>query len=149
MSDTRRVTSVLTRRQLIRRGGVVAGALWLGTTATASATTSTALTPARRATFAALAETVFTGPSYRLSAAAAEPATADFATAYATWPTADRKRADLVLDQLARLDRKGREQALRPPGQERRELELAERALALVAITTRAEDGADIPVVTF
>ena len=121
----------------------------LGTSATATATTSTALTPGRRAAFAALAETVFTGPSYRLDAAAAQAATADFATAYATWPAADRKRADHVLDQLARLDRKGRERALTPPGQERRALELAEQALALVALTTGASDGAEIPVVTY
>jgi hypothetical protein len=148
MSDTALVTSVLTRRQLIRRGGAVAGAVWLGTSATATATTSTGLTPARRAAFAALAETVFTGPAYRLPASAAAPATADFATAYAAWPAADRHRADQVLDQIARLDRRGRQRAVSPPGIERRETELAERALALVAVTTAAGDGAGIPVVT-
>lgn len=150
------MTRGTTRRELLRQSGLAAGALALGSLAGSSAaraatttTTTTALDPARRATFAALAETVLTGPTMRLDASAAQPATAEFATAYATWPTPDRKRADQVLDQLARLDRKGREAALRPHGIERRALELAEGALALVAVVTAPSDGLDQPVVTF
>ena len=133
----------------------MAGAVALGSLAGSSAaraatttTTSAALDPARRATFASLAETVLTGPSLRLDAAAAQPATAEFATAYATWPAQDRRRADQILDRLARLDAKGRERALRPPGLERRETELAEQALALVAFVTAPSDGVVHQVVT-
>lgn len=132
------------------------GALALGSLAGSSpapaattTTASTTLAPARRATYAALAETVLTGPAMRLEPSAAAPATADFAAAYATWPAQDRKRADQILDHLAKLDRKGRERAVDPPGLARRELELAEQALALVAIATVPSDGADHRVVTF
>ena len=146
----------LTRRQLLRRGAYAAGALTVGSIAgsasAAAAQTQTAaiaLAPSRRAAFAALAETVLTGPSLRLDASAAQPATADFAAAYATWPAHDRRRADQVLDRLAKLDRRGRERAVRPPGLERRETELAEQALALVAVATAPSDGLDAPVVTY
>jgi hypothetical protein len=133
----------------------MAGAMALGSLAGSSAahaatttTASTALDPGRRATFAALAETVLTGPSLRLDAAAAQPAAAEFATAYATWPAHDRRRADQVLDRLARLDARDRERALRPPGLERRETELAEQALSLVALVTAPSDDAAHQVVT-
>ena len=155
MSDASRVTRVLSRRDLLRQGGLLAGAFALGSltgTSNAGAATTTvptALDPSRRATFAALAETVLTGPSLRLPAAAAVPATADFAIAYATWPAQDRARADRVLDRLARLDRAGRERAVSPPGIDRRDTEVAEQALALVAVATAPSDDLDRPVVSF
>jgi hypothetical protein len=139
----------------MRRGGLAAGVLALGSVAGSSAaraattqTATTTLDPARRATYARLAETVLTGPSMRLGASAAGPATAEFGTIYALWPAQDRKRADQLLDRLARLDAKGREKALKPPGLARQETELAEQALALVALVTGASDDVVHPVVT-
>ena len=129
---------------------MAAGALALGNIAgvsTAGAQTATApvaLDAGRRATYASLAETVLSGPSYRLGAAATEAAVADFGRAYVTWPADARRRADRTLDALgrgyARSERKAREDVLRPPGLERRRLALAEEALALVAVVTAAHD---------
>ncbi len=129
---------------------MAAGALALGSFAGASSagaqttTAAVALDAGRRATYASLADTVLSGPSYRLDASAAQTALADFQTAYATWPAASRKRADRVLDALgrdyAKQARKDREDVLRPKGLGRRELQLAEDALALVAVATVAHD---------
>lgn len=150
MSDPYGVDRGTTRRELLRRTGMVAGGLALGNIAgvsTAGAQTATApvaLDAGRRATYASLADTVLTGPSYRLSGAAVDAAVADFQIAYVTWPAEARRRADRTLDALgrgyARSDRKTREDVLRPRGLERRELTLAEEALALVAVVTAAAD---------
>ena len=122
----------------------MAGALTLGSwtrLSSAGAATSTvaaALTPEQRATFAALADTVLGGPSMRLDPAAADQAVRDFEAAYVLWPTPDRRRAEATLDALARdmraSERRNREDTLRPPGEDRRRADLAERGLALVAV---------------
>jgi hypothetical protein len=109
-----------------------------------TATAPVAFDAARRATYASLAETVLSGPSYRLGSAAADAATADFERAYLTWPADARRRADRTLDALgrdyAKRAREDRERTLRPAGLERKELALAEEALALVAVVTAAQD---------
>jgi len=129
---------------------MAAGVLALGNFAgvsTAGARTATApvvLDAGRRSTYASLAETVLGGPSFRLGDAAVQAATSDFTTAYVTWPAAARRRADRTLDALgrdyAKRSRSDREATLRPPGLERRSLELAEEALALVAVVTATAD---------
>lgn len=134
-----------TRRELLRRTGLTAGALTLGSwttltsTGAATPTTRVALTPERCATYAALLDTVLQGPSMRLGGQAAEQAVGAFEATYVLWPADARRRADATLDALARdmrrSDRHDREGALAPAGIERQELELAERGLALVAVT--------------
>jgi hypothetical protein len=129
---------------------MAAGALALGSFAgvsSAGAQTATApvvLDAGRRATYASLADTVLSGPSYRLGAAAGDAATADFEKAYRTWSAEARGRADRTLDALgrdyAKRSRKDREATLKPTGLERRQLALAEEALALVAVVTAADD---------
>jgi hypothetical protein len=168
------------RREFLVRGGALTGLLTMGgagpaaaqkapTPAAAGAPTAAeaaGLTAARRETYRALAEAVVTEPGMRLSPEAADAAAAQFAAAYQTWTSDAQRRAEDVLDALARssgrsfadLDARGRSEHLRacarpssdqPIGAERRRLDLAEQALALAAVAIGPSGGElDRPMVT-
>jgi hypothetical protein len=125
----------------------------------ASATAAAALTPQRRQTYRALADTVLAEPGLRLDPAAADATASEFAARYATWPVDAQRRADAVLDALeqstgrsafAKLDRGSRTAHLRacgrptdddPVGDERRRLDLAQGAMSLAAVTIGPAGG--------
>ncbi len=146
-----------TRRELLHRGGLLAGALVVGSWSTAPigaarpGGASVALAGERRSTYAALAATVLTGPGMRLPEAAAEQAVADFEAVYAAWPDAERRHADVLLDALARdarmKTRPGRVEVLRG-SRSPRDGELAYRAQALVrvALSNGGDDHAEVTV---
>jgi hypothetical protein len=142
--------SLTTRRELLRRGGAVVAGFAVGSQAgtafgrgAGTATSPAALGSSHRRAFTDLADTVLRGPSLRLPANAVEAAVADFEAAYVSWPAADRRRADAVLDALgstlASRGRGAREAALRPGGGEASE-RLARDAMALVSVATRPAD---------
>lgn len=105
---------VSTRREILRRGGVLAGALLLGAAPGATAIGGTrargtrgapgrsGLDDARRGAFAALAAVALTDPALRLDPAAAGELTGSFAAEYETWPDERRRAAEGVLDGLSR-----------------------------------------------
>jgi hypothetical protein len=146
-----------TRRELLQRGGLLAGAIAVGSwsaaapagTATA-AVASVALSDERRHSYSALAEAVVTGPTMRLPASAAEQVVVDFESAYITWPVAERRHANTVLDALARdarmQNRSQRAAMLR--GSNPRDAELAYRACGLVAVALSSglDDHAEVSV---
>jgi hypothetical protein len=175
------------RREFLARGGALAGVLTIGgvgpaatqaaspppapgATPTGAAPTGAAgavgLTPARRETYRALAETVVTEPGMRLAPATADVAAAHFAAAYATWTPDAQRRAERVLDSLerssgrpfAKLDARGRAEHWRacakptddePVGPERQRLDLAEQAMSLAAVAIGPSGGElDRPMVT-
>lgn len=157
MSDTSPMGDDTTRRQFLHRGavlsaGLTVGAVW-GSSATAAAAsspaTAAALATGRRETYAALADTVLRGPSFRLPPGAADSAVADFETAYLAWPAQERRRADATLDALGRefrgRDRGRREHVLRGTARSDR---LAAEALALLAVAIGDPDAAAQTVVT-
>jgi hypothetical protein len=145
------------------RGGAAAGMLAAGGTAallpTRGHADATALTAARRRTYAALMETVVTQPTLRLDPAVAPAAAEQFAVAYAAWPADRRRDADAVLDALEQapaggpfsaLDPAGRGSELRarahateanPAAAEGQRLELGRRALDLAAVVLGPPDS--------
>ncbi|MEA2380578.1 MAG: hypothetical protein QOH72_549 [Solirubrobacteraceae bacterium] len=160
------------RREFLARGGALAGVAVMTVpgvaraakpaTGTAAATTAAvaaaALTPARRATYGALVDTVLAEPGLRLDPAAADAAASEFAAHYATWPPDAQRRADDVLDALdtstgrsfAQLGRPARTAHLRtcarptdddPVGAERRRLDMAQSAMSLAAVTVGPSGG--------
>lgn len=137
-----------TRRELLQRGGILAGALWVGRWSGASPSSAStagggrlALAAERRRVYAALADTFVAGPAMRLPAAAGERVTADFERAYVTWPAADRSRADAVLDALGReFTARGRAEREATMRGERSGPALAYRARALVAVALAGSD---------
>jgi hypothetical protein len=158
-----------TRRQFLARGGALAGALAMGGTAAAlvpagGRAEATALTAARRRTYAALMEAVVVQPSVRLDPAVAPEAAAQFAATYAGWPAERRRDADAVLDALERstglstLDRRARgdevrararPSSARPGAAERERLDLSVRALELAAVVLApSDDGHQIVTVS-
>ncbi len=97
---------------------------------------------------------------YRLPAAAAEQATADFAARYAEWSADERARVDKVLDAIERAeersfrhaDRERRAKVLRehatprsasPGSAERKRLDLAQAALGLVGTVVGPDTDLD------
>ena len=150
------------RREFIVRGGALVGAVCLAGpgAALAGPRGAVALAEERRATLAALAETVVTEAPYRLPAGAGEQAAAEFAARYAAWDDRERARADRVLDELERADgrsfrrtdRARRAEVLRehatprsalPTGQERKRLDLAQDAFALLGTVLGADTDLD------
>ena len=132
-----------TRRELLQRGGLLAGVAALGTlgwgtTSVGATTSAVALSEERRRIYGALAETVVTGPGLRLPADAAAGVVSDFEAAYITWAAPDRNRADGVLDALGRdFEKQGRKEragVLHPANENARAADLAYRARTLVAI---------------
>jgi hypothetical protein len=138
--------SSTTRRQFLHRGAAVSAALGVGATwapraiAASGSAAATVLAAHRRETYSALADTVLSGPSFRLPAGAADSALADFETAYAAWPAQARRRADAILDALGRefrgRGRGGREHVLRGSA---RSDHLAADALSLLAVAVAGD----------
>ncbi len=147
----------LTRRELLQRGGLLTGAIVVGSwsaAAPASAANTVgagvALSEEQRRTYSSLVETVVTGPGMRLPASATQQALSDFESAYTAWPDAERRDADAVLDALARdarmQNRSQRAAMLR--GSNPHDAELAYRAcgLAAVALSSEDDDHAEVTV---
>jgi hypothetical protein len=139
-----------TRREFLARSGALAAAALAAGGAVAlpgGAAPASGLTDARRRAFAALAESVVTGPSMRLDPANAEAAVDAFGRAYSAWPADRRQHADETLDQLAAAgvgavpERAPRLRDARPTGAERRDLALVEASVALVAAVVGQPDG--------
>ncbi len=147
-----------TRREIIRRGGLFAGAIALGSwsfgNGTAHATARAALAPARQGAFTALAEIVVTGPGLRLGPDAVRQTVAQFESAYARWPAVDRARANTVLDALSHefsgRSPAARAAALTPSATNPRAAQLAYDARNLMALALGADDDqrcpAEVPV---
>lgn len=150
-----------TRRQFLTRSGGAAGALALAgwTAAPAGAATAAGLSAPRRRTYQALIEAVAPEAPFRLDAAVAAGAAAEFAALYAGWPPSARERADDLLDALgptfARADRgrrarwlhdNGRVRSSAPAGAERDRLAMTQDALSLVAVTLGPDDDGRLAV---
>jgi hypothetical protein len=100
------------------------------------------LTAARQRAYAALAESVVTGPSMRLEPAATRAAVDAFTQIYAARPADERERADRTLDAVGAVP--ARAPALnspQPTGAERAQIVLLEDAMALVAAVVGQPDG--------
>jgi hypothetical protein len=95
----------LSRRDLIREGGALAALLAVGAGApeTAPAAASAALTPRRRAVYAALMRALQTAPDTGLRHVDAAAAARDFAAWYARQEPAIRLHVDAVVDHLDAL----------------------------------------------
>ena len=146
-----------TRRELLQRSSLLAGALVLGSWSVASpagaATAVSAgvgLSDARRSTYLSLAESFVTAPGMRLPPSASEQVLGDFESIYSAWPASEQRHADAVLDTLARDARMKnglqRREMLR--GSNPRDAELAYRAHSLVAVALASEpnDHAEVTV---
>ena len=149
------------RRELLERGGLLAGALSLGVgleAALGGPKAAAALSAGRRRTYTALVEAAVSHPSLRLDPACAAAATEDFADAYAAWAEHRRRWADRVLDALERssarpfsaLDGRGRCAHLsscarltshEPTGAESERLDLVRQAMTLVAVGIGPAEG--------
>ena len=130
-----------TRRELLQRGGLLAGALVVGSWGTSSAAAAPpavavglALSEERRRVYMALAERAVTGPGMQLPAAAAEQVLADFEVIYAGWPTPERRQADTILDALSRD----------PKFETRGQLAYRARGLILVALSSDQENHVEV-----
>jgi DNA segregation ATPase FtsK/SpoIIIE-like protein len=156
-----------TRRHFLALTAGAAGAAALGARVPARAVAAVApgsaatLTAQRRRTYAALIEAVAPEDPFRLDPSVAGAAADELAERYAAWGPAARARADRVLDALGpafvRSDRARRARWLRdrsrarshtPAGRERDALDLAERALALAAVTLGPDDDAGSAALT-
>jgi hypothetical protein len=142
MARQRTLQAATTRRELLQRGGLLAGVLALGPLAPRALASATAapvgLREERRRVFAALADTVVTGPTMLLPAAAGARAVSDFESVYANWPVSEQRRADKILDALGRSfatrGRAGREAVLHPVSGGSRAAELAAQAWSLASV---------------
>ena len=142
--------ALASRRQFL--GGAVLGAISLSAPAGLRPAPAVAadqrLTPQRRRVYAALVAAVLVQPEMRLDPRAAHPATEAFATAYAGWPVEQRRRADAVLDELARRNGtpaaalRARASSDEPFGAEAAQLDLARRAHELVAVAVGPDEEA-------
>lgn len=93
----------LSRRQLLLRGGVAAGALTLARVPSAAwAAPGARLSPARRTTYRRLVGALAKSPDGRARHKAGAAAARDFADWYGAQPEALRANADAVLDDLGR-----------------------------------------------
>lgn len=120
------VPTTLTRRSLLIAGAGAVVAAGLGGAVRLVAEPS-ALTVARRATYAELADAVATGSAMRLAPGSTAHAVDAFAARYVTWPAERRAHADAVLDR-GRADFASRE------------------ALALAAVTIGPDDDGRAPL---
>jgi hypothetical protein len=140
-------TSGSTRREFLAQSGAVAGLVLVAGGAVAlpgSAAPATGLTDARRRTYAALADSVVTGPSMRLPAADVEATVEAFARVYDGWPPAQRTWADGTLDALGAQGVSPyppRLHSALPTGAERAHVVLLEAAMVLVAAVVGQPDG--------
>ena len=134
-----------TRREFLTRSGALAGVALVGGGALAlpgGAAPAVGLTDARTRTYAALAETVITGPSMRLPPAAVREAVDAFAARYDAWSAEERAGADRTLDAVGAVP--ARAPALhspQPTGAERAQIVVLEDAMALVAAVVGQPDG--------
>lgn len=120
----------LTRRRLLLAGAGTLAAAGLGG-ALRFAAGAPALAGSRRATYAALADAVATGPAMRLAPGSAAHAADAFAAQYAGWPAQRRGHADGVLDALHRAGPSSF---------------ASHDALALAAVTIGPEDDGRAPL---
>src|SRR4051794_9532184 len=145
------------RRRFLVSSGAAALALALRVPLSSAAPSGAALTADRRTIYASLVEAVLVDPSMRVDPALAQGSADEFAAAYAQWPADLQRRADRILDAVERSTNRGyskeprgkRHDALQELGRpttpdpqpaERARLDLAQDALALVAVTVGQPD---------
>lgn len=95
----------MTRRDLLRRGSILAGTLsvaaWGLRSGTPAAADAVELAPARAVTYAALVAAVGSVPGNQVDAAATDDASARFATVHAAADDQTRASVDAILDAVA------------------------------------------------